>query len=68
MGRGARKLTFRGAASIPAVLRIGGHSFKLSTKARSFTLRISRGRTPLLLALSVTTHGVTTPFAVKVTR
>ncbi len=68
VGRGARKLTFRGAASIPAVLRIGGHSFKLSTKARSFTLRISRGRTPLLLALSVTTHGVTTPFAVKVTR
>lgn len=64
----ADKLTLRGAASIPATLTIGRHHYQLGTKKRNLTLSISRGRTPLLLHLTVTADGIATPLATQITR
>ena len=68
VSRGAGKLTLRGAASIPATLTIGRRSFRLGTKSTDFSLPISRGKAPLLLHLSVTADGITTPFAALIAR
>lgn len=68
VGRKLKQLTFTASSSTPATLTIGRHSFALGMKRRQFKLAIKRGRTPLLLQLSVTANGVRTPFAALLTR
>ncbi len=68
VSRKALKLTLTASSAVPAELTIGRHSFALTTTSRRFSLPISRGRTPLLLHLTVTAHGISTPFAAEVTR
>ncbi len=64
----AHKLKFRAAATTPTTLTIARHTYQLSAKLASFSLPISTGRTPLLLAVSVASEGVVTPLAVEVSR
>ena len=68
VSRHARKLTLRADASIAATLTIGRRSFRLGTKPTNFSLPISRGKTSLLLHLSVSADAITTPFAALITR
>ena len=64
----ARTLTFTASASLPTTLRVGRSVVQLTTRTRKFVLKITRGRTPMLLALSATANGVTTPFAAQIKR
>lgn len=64
----AGRLRLQGSSSIPATLTIGRHNFRLTGKPRTFNLLIAPGRGPLLLALSVSAEGITTPFAARITR
>jgi hypothetical protein len=66
--RTTHKLTLRGSAALPLTLTIGRHHYRLTHKAKNLTFPISRGSTPLLLRVTVTSAGVSTPFAVRVTR
>jgi IPT/TIG domain len=66
--RTAHKLTLRGSAPLPLTVSIGRHHYRLTHKAKNLTFPISRGSTPLLLRVTVTSAGVSTPFAVRVTR
>jgi hypothetical protein len=68
VGRKARSLTLRGSARIPTTVTIGRDRFRLTTKTKTFVLPISRGRTPLLLHVSVAAAGLTTAYAAVVTR
>jgi hypothetical protein len=65
---GARHLTFRAAASVPATLTIDRHHFTLGKRAKKFSLPIGRGRRRLLLQITVAAGGINVPFAVNVTR
>jgi hypothetical protein len=67
-GRKARSLSLRGSARIPTTVTIGRDRFRLTTKTKTFVLPISRGRTPLLLHVSVAAAGLMTPYAAIVTR
>ncbi len=64
----SRKLTFTGSASTPTTLTIGHHSYTLKSTQTSFTLPISRSAHPSLLAASIASEGVTTAFAVEISR
>jgi hypothetical protein len=64
----SRKLTFSGSATTPTTLTIGHHTFTLTTTKASFTLPVARGAHPLLLAASVSSEGVITPFSVQILR
>jgi hypothetical protein len=64
----ATELTFPGAASIPTSLTIGNQSFQVGATVKTFSLPITPGSTPLLLHLTATANGITTPFAVFVAR
>jgi hypothetical protein len=68
LSRHAHKLTFRAAASTPTTLTINGHKFQLGEKSASFSLPVVAGKAPLLLAITVATEGVTTPFAAELSR
>jgi len=64
---GQRVLRFRASSTVPgSVLRVQGKRFRLSSRSRVFRLRVGRGA--LLLELSVTYDGSTTPFAALVGR
>ena len=65
---GSRVLTFRGIAGIPATLRIGRHSYHIGRNLTVFRLPVGVGYRSLLLQASLTANGVTTPFALLVTR
>lgn len=64
---GARLLRFHASSTVPGtVLRIDGRRFRLSARPRGFKLRVGRG--PLLLQMSVSYDGATSPFAELVQR
>ena len=68
LSRHAHKLRFSGAATIPTTLTVNGHKVQLGTKSSSFSLSVHAGRKPLLLAVGVTTEGVSTPMAFVLSR
>jgi hypothetical protein len=66
--RRARILTLTASSAVPATLRIGRVTFHLTRKATKLRLRIKPGRTPLLLELTATVNGSSTPFAAAIRR
>ena len=66
--RYSKLLTFRAAASVPAILQIDRHSFRLARKLKRFSFRIGSSGASLLLACRVTANGIATPFVVRTTR
>ncbi len=68
LSRHARKLRFSAAATISTTLTVNGHKILLGAKSTSFSLPVHAGRKPLLLAIQVTTEGVSTPMAFALSR
>lgn len=64
----SRKFTFSGSAGTPSTLTIGRHSYALKSTRTSFTLVVPRGALSTLVAASVSSEGVVTPFAVEIAR
>lgn len=65
LGRHAHALTLRAASIIGGTLSIGHRTLHLTHRLRRYTLAVSPGRT-LLLHLTVTARGVSTPLALEV--
>ena len=59
--RHARTLTLHASATVPATVTIARHKFHLVRKRRRYRLEITPGRAPILLHVSVSANGITTP-------
>jgi hypothetical protein len=64
----ANKITLTASSAVPSTLKVGRVAARLSRHAKKIRLRIKPGRTPLLLELTSTVGGNSTPFAVAVRR
>jgi hypothetical protein len=56
----ARRVRIVVASNVPAVLRIAGRRYAVNRTPRALTIAIRRGRTPLRLAYSLSSHGAVT--------
>jgi sugar lactone lactonase YvrE len=56
----ARRVRIVVASNVPAVLRIAGRRYAVDRTPRALTIAITRGRTPLRLAYSLSSHGAVT--------
>ena len=68
VSRRARQLRLRAASALPSTLIVGHKRYSISRTTRTITVRIVRGRQPLVIELSVTARGLTQPITVVVRR
>lgn len=62
------QLTFLASSAVPATLTIGTRSFKLTRAPERLIVPITPGQSPLLLELTATANGTSTPFAAEIPR